>query len=280
MSVDANSSPAWSLIWLRHDPGLAALRRQLRQQGGQLLVMPPWRILPRRDAPSAHALARALACPVVVFTSPAAVHAANALVPLSDGAPGTRFIAVGAGTARALQQAGIATVLSPQRMDSEGLLGLPLLQAVQDMPIGLVTAPGGRGVIPATLQQRGARVVTADVYDRRIRHLPARQRARLLRLVLPAWLALGSGKALETLWHQLSTRQRRALQQCRAVPASARLAETAARFGLPAAPRASSAMATALLAAVQADRQDLAACGHNSGAGCLTPPLDDGEPAL
>ena len=63
----------------------------------------------------------------VVATSPAAVRAAHALQPLRRRR-GQAWFAVGSGTAAALRRAGIADVVAPTRMDSEGLLALPGLR--------------------------------------------------------------------------------------------------------------------------------------------------------
>ena len=49
---------------------------------------------------------------------------------------------------------------------SEGLLALPELQSLRGLPVGLVTAPGGRGLIGETLAHRGALVHLAEVYRR------------------------------------------------------------------------------------------------------------------
>ena len=254
MSKHANHPTDWTLLWLRSGPGLATLRHDLFRQGGHLLALAPWRIVPRRDPASRTALERALAADRIVFTSPAAVSAATSLLPVSQWRGHGQLLAVGAGTAAALHQAGLADVLSPQRMDSEGLLGLPALQDLAGRPVGLVTAPDGRGIIPATLRERGAILQLAEVYDRRPRHLPGRQRARLLSMPLPAWLALGSGKALRQLWAQLSPRQRQALARARVIPASIRLAEEATALGLPVGTLAGSALAGTLLATVEAER--------------------------
>ena len=254
MSLSANHPARWTLLWLRRGPELSALRRQLQADNGHLLELSPWRIVPRRDDTSRQALAQTMACQRIVFTSPAAVTAANALMPLAGWQGHGQVLAVGAGTARALRRAGIDQVQSPERMDSEGLLALAPLQCVDGLTIGLVTAPEGRGVIPATLRQRGAQLHIAEVYDRRPRHIPARQRARLCSMALPAWLALGSGKALEHLWQQLSPRQRLALAHSRVIPASARLADQADALGLVTGLQASSAMVDALLDAVNGDR--------------------------
>ena len=70
---------------------------------------------------------------------------------------------MGEGTARALQAHGVAEVHAPQRMDSEGLLALPVLADVRGLRIGLVTAPGGRPDRRA-VAAAGATIERADVY--------------------------------------------------------------------------------------------------------------------
>src|SRR5690606_8746148 len=189
-----------------------------------------------------------LAAPRVVFTSPAAVTSAAALEPLRPR-PGQAWVAVGAGSALALAQAGAGDIPSPERMDSEGLLALPALQEVDGLDIGLVTAPGGRGVIAATLAGRGARVLRANVYRRSPVAPPPRALAALRALDAPAWLLLSSGEALE---HVLATVTGDALAQLRQAPvvaASARLADLARGHGLDVAAVASSARPAAMLAA-------------------------------
>ena len=111
--------------------------------------------------------------------------------------PGQHWIAVGSGTARALQQAGIASVQSPTRMDSEGLLDLPALQALDGVAVGLVTAPQGRDVLATELGKRGADLLRADVYTRVPVTLSHRVLQRLRTLDAPASLALSSGAALQ-----------------------------------------------------------------------------------
>jgi len=116
---------------------------------------------------------------------------AQRLQPLVDARTRQAF-AVGAGTAAALRRAGIADVSTPARMDSEGLLALPGLQELDGTTLGLVTAPGGRGEITPALQQRGARVLRADVYERVAIAPSPRALAALRALDAPAWLALSS----------------------------------------------------------------------------------------
>lgn len=254
MSTPANALTPWTLLWLRPGPGLSRLRRQLHRQGGRLLTLCPWRIVLHPAIHSREQLVQALQSDRIIFTSPAAVRASAALLPLAQWEGKGIVMAVGAGTATALSQAGMSSVLAPTRMDSEGLLGLAPLQEVDGVSIGLITAPDGRGVIPATLRDRGAVLHVAEVYERRMHHLPARQRARLKHMPHPAWLAVGSGKALEQLWLQLSSDQRHALMRARVIPASERLAAQARDRGLPVGTTARSAMVDDLLAAVNQER--------------------------
>ena len=71
--------PAWYVISLRPQGGHDALRRAARRQGAGLLALSPWRIARCDYDATRESLRAALASPVVVFTSPAAVAAAHAL---------------------------------------------------------------------------------------------------------------------------------------------------------------------------------------------------------
>lgn len=136
-------------------------------------------------------------------------------------------------------------------MDSEGLLEMPQLQSVQGLDIGLVTAPEGRSFLTVSLQQRGARVLRADVYDRMpvapspravaaLRSLPAS--TRLL-------LALSSGLALETLLDSLPVDAIDRLRQARVLAASGRLADLARTRGFGDVVQAADARPASLMAA-------------------------------
>lgn len=226
--MSAPRPPAWYLVSLRARADHGALRRAAARHGGGLLPLPPWRIGLRNDPASRQALDLALDAPVLVFTSPAAVRAAAALRPLAV-APAQQWLAVGAGTAAALRRAGIERVQSPARMDSEGLLALPALQDATR--VGLVTAPGGRGLLAPTLAARGTRVDRADIYQRVPLPLPASALARLAALQAPACLALGSEQALRLVLPQLPPPALHALQGAAVAAASPRLAGLARELG-------------------------------------------------
>ena len=243
--------PGWDVISLRPRGEHAPVRRAAARHGAGVLALSPWALRPRDDAATRAALAQALAAPRAVFTSPMAVRAAAALQPLATAAV-RDWLAVGAGTAAALRRAGIATVHAPARMDSEGLLALPALQAIDGSDVGLVTAPDGRGVLAAALQARGARVRRADVYVRDVLPPPSRAVAALLALRAPAVLLLSSGGALAALMDGLAPAARAKLRASAVVAASDRLQALAEAAGFAPVLRAAGPRPAQLLVAASA----------------------------
>ena len=232
----------------------APLRRAAAAHGARVLALSPWRLQTLDDPAAREGLHAALAGDRVVVTSPAAARSAASLQALR-ARHGQAWFAVGAGTAAALRRAGIADVVAPSRMDSEGLLALPGLQDVGGHAIGLVTAAGGREIIAPTLQQRGARVLRADVYAR-IATKPSPRAINALRgLHAPAWLMLSSGAALEQLLATLPAAAIDALRRASVVAASERLARLARAHGFERIVIAGSALPRDLVAAAEASRQ-------------------------
>jgi len=238
------------VISLRPAGGHAGLRRAAARRGAGLIALSPWRIEPRDDPATRAALRDALSAPRVVFTSPAAVRAATALQALDT--LDAQLLAVGAGTAAALRRAGAQRVASPERMDSEGLLALPELRAVTGEAIGLVSAPGGRGLVAAALRERGAEVRRADVYARvDMRPAPAAV-AQLRMLQAPAAVAVSSGAALARILEALPADAARLLRGRAAVAASDRLCERTRALGFERVARASGPRPAQLVAAAEA----------------------------
>lgn len=233
------------------------MRRAAARHGWRLLALSPWRLQPRDDATSRAALTAALGCDCVIVTSPAAVAAADALQPLRQAT--TTWLAVGEGTRHALQRHGVQAVLSPRRMDSEGLLDLPPLRpdAIGGRRVGMITAPDGRGRLQAELQARGAHLLRADVYERMPVRPSPRAIARLLQLEAPFWLALSSGQALERILHALPADARDHLLQAHVGAASERLGRHAVDAGFRGSVVvAASALPDALMAAIAAGCAD------------------------
>lgn len=222
--------PGWYVISLRPQGGHAALRAAAARHGAGLLALSPWKLQPRDAAAVRTELRAALACDIVVFTSPPAVRFAAALRPLQRKR-GQAWIAVGDGTAVALVRAGIDAVTTPARSDSEGLLALPELQAVRGRRIGLVTAPDGRGLLAASLRERGAELHRADVYARVPQPLSPRALQKLTALDVRACLLLSSGEALARVLEQLPPRLADKLRRAPVAAASERLATLARTAG-------------------------------------------------
>jgi uroporphyrinogen-III synthase len=236
-AMPRDAPPALSgcyFISLRPVGGHDALRRAAAMHGARVIALSPWRLESRDDAGTRAALHDALSASKVVFTSPAAVRAACALRTLRTRRDQPWF-AVGSGTAAALRRAGIAEVIAPMRMDSEGLLALPGLRDVRGTQVGLVTAPGGREYIAADLRRRGARVLRADVYARIPVVLSPRTVTRLrAHGAAPLLLALSSGEALVRVLDALPADLAAMLKQrARVIAASARLAALARDHGFP-----------------------------------------------
>lgn len=224
----------WTLVSLRPQGQHAPLRAAAAAAGAvDTVALSPWRLQRRAGEATRQQLLAALGAAHTLFTSPAAATAAATLLADFASRDNGRWLAVGEGTLRALQLAGVAQAQAPSRMDSEGLLALPQLQALNGLPVGLVTAPGGRGLIATTLQQRGATLVRADIYQRVPLRLRTRALARLSHSSSPWVLALSSGEALQLAWQQLPPAwQQRWQQQMRVVAASTRLTQQAHALGL------------------------------------------------
>ena len=140
-------------------PGLAAL---VEARGGRPFVFPTIEIQP---LPAPPALARLAEYQMVIFVSPSAVRVAvRAARPWP---PPAHTIAIGSGTRRELERAGVAKVLAPEdRADSEALLALPHTQQVAGQRVLIVRGDEGRTLLGETLAQRGARVDYAACYRR------------------------------------------------------------------------------------------------------------------
>ncbi len=137
-------------------------------QGGVPVRFPALVILPPADPEGVAArLAGSGPYNMAIFISPNAVRRGLAILGGSV-LPGTpRIAAVGQGTARALQSAGLhADILPRERFDSEALLEMEELQQLKDQRVLILRGNGGRALLGDTLRARGAEVVYAEVYRR------------------------------------------------------------------------------------------------------------------
>jgi uroporphyrinogen-III synthase len=142
-----------------------SLARLIEERHGRAVRFPAIEIQPGRDSELAQKRLQA-SWDWMIFVSPNAVRFALKLQPRESWQSGG-VGAVGATTARWLQQAGQRVDLLPsQRYDSEGLLSLPELTRPRDKRILIVRGEGGRALLGDTLEARGAKVRYAEVYRR------------------------------------------------------------------------------------------------------------------
>jgi uroporphyrinogen-III synthase len=230
----------------------AALARQVRGMDGVPLLLPGLALRGAADETSARAgLRAALADELLIFTSPAAVRHAAALMPLQTQAT---VLAVGQGTARALRRFGIGAPLTPQRQDSEGLLEHAALMDLRGRRVALIGAPGGRGVLREQLAVRGAQLREVDVYRRVPPRLDRRHVDALLRLPASARVLLSSAEALQNLRQRLPPLAWARLCAATAVVSSERLARAAGAAGFARIVLAGSALSADLLDAARRAR--------------------------
>lgn len=103
----------------------------------------------------------------IIFISSNAVQYAMPSLLQQGIPPSLSFAAIGPVTAQALHAHGVAEVVTPHdRYDSEALLALPVMQAMQGKRVCIVRGVGGRELLGETLKQRGASVVFAECYRR------------------------------------------------------------------------------------------------------------------
>lgn len=105
---------------------------------------------------------------VIFISSNAVQYGMPRVLKAMDGLPEKlQFAAIGPVTAAELGRFGVRQVLTPQdRFDSEALLALPQMQAVQGKKCMIVRGIGGREVLAKTLTARGATVAFAECYQR------------------------------------------------------------------------------------------------------------------
>lgn len=241
------SLAGWYVISLRPLNQHGGVRRAATRLGARTFALSTLRLQALDAKP---ALRAALACPIVLVSSPAAVRAGDAQLPFR-ARRGQRWFALGAGSAAALARRGVRDVRIPVLgSDSEALLAHPELQQVRGQPIGLLTAPGGRGLIESTLKARGARVQVANVYRREPRALPSARLHAFAQLPATTAVLMTSSEAFDSFWTALTPALRKQVVQWPCVVASDRLATRARSLGFRTVLRAVDARPASLLAAL------------------------------
>ena len=221
---------AWSIISLRPAGRHAHIRRAIAHYGGRCIAASPVRIVRRNDARARANLLCALHAHTVIFTSPEAVKAARACMPLLIHSQ-QQVLCMGPSTAEALVAAGVQHSLYPPSMNSEGLLNLPAFVHAQS--IGLVTAPGGRECLLAKCVRDAKPVYRADVYERVPLRLPRRRCVFLAKKLatLRCGLLVSSLELLEIFIAHADGMLTERVYCCPVVVSSTRLASAAQKLG-------------------------------------------------
>ena len=149
-----------------------------------------------------------------------------------------RVFALGQATADALRRVGIDAVEVPQEATSEGLLALPGLRSLTSKQVGVITAPGGRGLLAERLRERGAKLAIAEVYARAPARLNRGHVQRLLDAHGQGAVCVTSAEALRNVLAALPDDARKVLLGCTAVVSSIRLEAVAREAGFDTVVRA------------------------------------------
>jgi uroporphyrinogen-III synthase len=143
--------------------------RLIKDAGGRAILFPAIEI---RDVKDPYTVTRQVdrldQYDLAIFVSPNAVERAMKLISGRRRFPrGLQVATVGGASVRTLERFGITGVLAPQgRFDSESLLELPALAAVDGLRVVIFRGEGGRDVLGETLRSRGAAVEYAECYRR------------------------------------------------------------------------------------------------------------------
>ncbi|MBI4937587.1 MAG: uroporphyrinogen-III synthase [Nitrosomonadales bacterium] len=206
------------------------LAQSIEQAGGRITLFPLLEISPIADPQPLRALlARLGKFDLAIFISPNAVRYGMAAIHAAGGLPPSLKIAtVGQGSAKALRDLGVSSIIAPQgRSDSEALLALPELQNVNGWRVVIFRGDGGRELLGDTLKARGASLEYAACYQRA---KPQQDAGALLAADLQA-ITVTSSEALGYLWDMLDGAAKQRIASVPLFVPHPRIAEAAQRLG-------------------------------------------------
>jgi uroporphyrinogen-III synthase len=213
----------------------AGLAQGIRAAGGEPLLIPAIEIRELEDLRPFQAIADRLGSfDVAIFVSRNAVRKALAMLRARRGGrpwPARLAVAtVGQGSREALEAEGFSGVIAPNaQSDSEALLALPELGAVNGKRVVIFRGDGGRRLLGDVLAKRGAVVEFAACYRR------VRPEAGLPPAFWPRGVdavTLSSAEGLENFLYMLGEGGAQRLAQTPFFVPHRRIAEEAARRGL------------------------------------------------
>lgn len=226
-------SSAWLAVVTRPAEQAEGLARELDARGARVLRVPALAIAgPPDPALAARRMAAIGDYDWVLFVSANAVAWAWPLLPAGGIPDGVGLAAVGAATAAALRERGVADARVPERpADSDALLALEELQWMQGCRVLIVRAPGGRERLAEVLRGRGARVDYAEVYSRIRPSIDVGPLREGLAAGTPLVTTVTSAQLLENLLSALDEATARRLRECPLVVIGPRLERLARAHG-------------------------------------------------
>lgn len=201
----------------RPDPQGSELCQLIEAQGGRALHLPTIAIAPPPDLLAFRQAIRVLGGQEwLIFISPQAVYASIAAIKRAwpEFPRQTKFAAIGAATANALEADGYAAAIHPTtEWNSESLLALPAFWQVAGKYIAIIRGAGGREWLEKTLIARGAKVTSVMAYQRVLPQVDTQECLNLLeqhsinRIVCTSFTGVSNLKQLfsEKGWLYLKT---------------------------------------------------------------------------
>jgi len=208
------------------------LARRIEHAGGKPLLFP---LLEIKAVPNTKLLLEQISrleqFDIAIFISPNAVrYGIAAIRSAGEIPPNLKIVTVGQGSAKALLEKGITSVIAPtESFDSEGLLALPELQHVSGWRVMIFRGDGGRELLGDALKSRGAMVEYATCY---LRSKPQQNAAELLS-AKPDAISVTSSEALGYLWEMMEDKDRGLLRNTPLFVPHARIAKLAREQGWP-----------------------------------------------
>lgn len=216
----------------------AGFAQRVAECGGEPVVFPAIVILPPADPAELECVHAGLArydyavfvsANAVEYGAPAAERWPESLIPLAPGP----------GTAEVLAAVGITGTRVPAiTFDSEGLLALPELAAMQGKRVLIFRGEGGREVLGNTLTARGASVDYVACYRRAPPQSAADGLAAIFRERRIDAVTVTSSEGLANLWSIAADATRAAWCRCPTFVPHPRIAARAAELGLQVVPTA------------------------------------------
>jgi len=158
------------ILVTRPQPQGEELCRLIKDHGGQATHFPTIAFAPPPDIQAfQQALTNLGEQDWLIFISPQAVYATVAYIRQQwpHFPDSVKFAAVGAGTAKALNDAGYNVAIHPEtNWCSEGILELPEFRSVSDKKIAIIRGVGGREMLDNCLAERGAQLLSVIAYER------------------------------------------------------------------------------------------------------------------